>query len=182
MLTIGVDPHKRTHSVVAVDELGVQLAISTQRARRGVRDPAGVVAVAARHALAVVRAALREGLSILPAARLGGPELEIRLLAVHRERLVGARTRLINELRWQLHDLWPDYEVPKRALIRPSEARASAGPRRRVGARNVKPIRSPRRKPVRRPDNYSGSVFPAVKGGWGSVRSGARAARVGLRS
>jgi transposase len=36
---------------------------------------------------------------------------------VHRERLVDARTRLINELRWQLHDLWPDYSVPKRALI-----------------------------------------------------------------
>ena len=69
-------------------------------------------------ALAVARAALREGLETLPAARLAGPELEIRLLALHRERLVDARTRLINELRWQLHDLWPDWEIPKRTLIR----------------------------------------------------------------
>jgi hypothetical protein len=30
---------------------------------------------------------------------------------------VDARTRLINELRWQLHDLWPEYQIPKRALI-----------------------------------------------------------------
>ena len=28
-----------------------------------------------------------------------------------------ARTRLINELRWQLHDLWPEFEIPERALI-----------------------------------------------------------------
>ena len=27
------------------------------------------------------------------------------------------RTRLINELRWQLHDLWPEWEIPKRVLI-----------------------------------------------------------------
>ena len=35
---------------------------------------------------------------------------------MHREQLIGARTRLINELRWQLHDLWPDWEIPKRTL------------------------------------------------------------------
>jgi transposase len=70
-------------------------------------------------ALAVARAALREGLDTLPAARLAGVELEIRQLAVHRERLVDARTRLINELRWQLHDLWPEWEIPKRVLIGP---------------------------------------------------------------
>jgi len=27
---------------------------------------------------------------------------------------------MINELRWQLHDLWPDWEIPKRVLIRPA--------------------------------------------------------------
>jgi len=43
-----------------------------------------------------------------------------RLLALHRERLVDTRTRLINELRWQLHDLWPDWEIPKRVLIHPA--------------------------------------------------------------
>ena len=26
---------------------------------------------------------------------------------------------MINELRWQLHDLWPDWEIPKRVLIHP---------------------------------------------------------------
>ena len=71
-------------------------------------------------ALAVACAALREGLDTLSAARLAGPELEIRLLVVYRERLVDARTRLINVLRWQLHDLWPEYRIPKRALIGPS--------------------------------------------------------------
>jgi hypothetical protein len=33
-LTIGVDPHKQTHSAVAVDELGVELAAVTRPARR----------------------------------------------------------------------------------------------------------------------------------------------------
>jgi transposase len=83
-------------------------------ARRGVRERGKSDPI---DALAVARAALREGLGTLPAARLAGPELEIRLLVVHRERLVGARTRLINELRWQLHDVWPEYRIPKRALI-----------------------------------------------------------------
>ena len=63
-------------------------------------------------ALAIARAALREGVETLPTARLAGVELEIRLLALHRERLVDMRTRLINELRWQLHDLWPEYRIP----------------------------------------------------------------------
>jgi transposase len=71
-------------------------------------------------ALAIARAALREGIQTLPTARLAAPELEIRLLGLHRERLVGARTRMINELRWQLHDLWPEWELPPRALIHPA--------------------------------------------------------------
>jgi transposase len=68
-------------------------------------------------ALAVCRAALREGTENLPVAQLAGRELEVRLLAVHRERLVAQRTRLISELRWQCHDLWPEYQIPSRALI-----------------------------------------------------------------
>lgn len=48
-----------------------------------------------------------------------GVELEIRLLGVHRERLVNTGTRLINELRWQLHDLWPEWNIPKKVLIHP---------------------------------------------------------------
>jgi transposase len=68
-------------------------------------------------AVTIARAALREGLDKLPSAQLAGPELDVRLLVDHRERLVGQRTRLINDLRWGLHDLWPELEVPPRALI-----------------------------------------------------------------
>lgn len=82
-------------------------------ARQGVRERGKSDPI---DALAVARAALREGLQTLPTARLSGPELDIRLLVVHRERLVQARTRLINELRWQLHDIWPDWDIPKRCL------------------------------------------------------------------
>ena len=85
-------------------------------ARRGVRERGKSDPI---DALAAAHAALRGGIETLPAARLAGPELEIRLLAVHRERLVGACTRLINELRWQLHDLWPDCRIRKRAPILP---------------------------------------------------------------
>jgi transposase len=67
-------------------------------------------------AVAVARAALAEGPGRLPAARLAGIELEIRLLVDHRERLVGQRTALVNDLRWHLHDLWPELEIPLRSL------------------------------------------------------------------
>jgi hypothetical protein len=49
--------------------------------------------------------------------RLAGPELDVRLLVDHRERLVGQRTALINHLRWQCHDLWPELEISARSLI-----------------------------------------------------------------
>jgi transposase len=170
MVTIGVDPHKKTHWAVAVDAVGAVLDGRSEPAKRDgfggllgwarglsdgervwviedcrhvsgplerflldrgemvVRLAPGLMA-GARHsvrergksdpidALAVARAALREGIDTLPAARLAGVELEIRQLAVHRQRLVEARTRLINELRWQLHDLWPEWEIPKGVLI-----------------------------------------------------------------
>jgi transposase len=169
MVTIGVDPHKGSHSAVAVDQLGVQIGGRTEPAERDgfgallawarsledgervwvvedcrhvsgplerflldhgetvVRLPPRLMAGARQSvrergksdpidALAVARAALREGVESLPAARLAGPELEIRLLVVHRQRLIDARTRLVNELRWQLHDLWPGWEIPKRVL------------------------------------------------------------------
>jgi transposase len=67
-------------------------------------------------ALAVARAALRE--PGLPAAQLGGPEREIRLLHDHRADLVGERTRIQNRLRWHLHDLDPGLEIPLGALDR----------------------------------------------------------------
>ena len=58
-----------------------------------------------------------QGLETLPVAQLAGIELDIRLLVDHRERLVGTRTRLINDLRWHLHDLWPELEIPTGGLI-----------------------------------------------------------------
>jgi transposase len=171
MVTIGVDPHKQTHTGVAVDPLGVQLAQRTVAARREgfgqlvewarkldservwviedvrhvsgglerflvdrgetvVRLPPRLMADARQgvrergksdsiDALAIACAALREGVETLPTARHAGVDLEIRQLGLHRERLVDARTRLINELRWQLDDLWPDWELPKRVLIQP---------------------------------------------------------------
>jgi transposase len=67
-------------------------------------------------AVAIARAALREGLDTLPVARLAGPELDVRLLVDHRERLVAQRTALSNDLRWHLHDLWPETEIPLRVL------------------------------------------------------------------
>ena len=66
-------------------------------------------------AVAIARAAIREGLDRLPSAQLAGPELDVRLLVDHRERLIRQRTALINDLRWQLHDLWPEFEIPPRA-------------------------------------------------------------------
>jgi transposase len=68
-------------------------------------------------AVAIARAAIRHGIETLPLAQLAGVELDIRLLVDHRERLVGTRTRLINDLRWQLHDLWPELEIPTGGLI-----------------------------------------------------------------
>src|SRR6478752_6287345 len=67
-------------------------------------------------AVAVARAALREGLDTLPVARLAGPELDVRLLVDHRERLIAQRTALSNDLSWHLHDLWPETVIPSRAF------------------------------------------------------------------
>jgi transposase len=80
----------------------------TRVATRGKSDPID--------ALAVARAALAHGLEHLPTARLAGIELEIRLLHQHHQRLVKQRTALINDLRWNLHDLWPDLKIPRRRL------------------------------------------------------------------
>src|SRR5215213_2400952 len=68
-------------------------------------------------ALAVARAALREGVDRLPVAQLAGVELEIRLLVDHRGRLVRMRTALYNDLLWHLHDLWPEQTFTKCALL-----------------------------------------------------------------
>jgi transposase len=167
MVVLGIDAHKRTHTVVAVDEAGRQLGVkvtqSTSSAahlelvvwadrfgperswavedcrhlsRRLERDLLGAGEVIVRvppklmahardaartygksdpiDALAVARAALRE--PGLPAARLDGPEREVRLLTDHREDLVAERTRAINRLRWHLHELDPGWDPRPRSL------------------------------------------------------------------
>jgi transposase len=175
MVVLGIDAHKRTHTVVAVDEAGRQLGVRVTKttstaahldlvvwadrfggerrwavedcrhlSRRLERDllaageqivrvPPKMMAHArdsARtygksdpiDALAVARAALRE--PGLPAARLDGPERELRLLVDHREDLVAERTRAINRLRWHLHELDPGWDPRPRSL---RGARALAG-------------------------------------------------------
>src|SRR5215216_1365135 len=68
-------------------------------------------------ALNVARAALQEGLACFPAAHLDGPELDLRLLVDHRERLVRHRVELNSTLLWHLHDLWPELRLPGGALF-----------------------------------------------------------------
>jgi hypothetical protein len=81
-----------------------------KRARqRGKSDPID--------ALNVARTALQEGLDTFPAAHLDGPELDLRLLVDHRERLVRHRVELNSTLLWHLHDLWPELRLPGGALF-----------------------------------------------------------------
>jgi transposase len=67
-------------------------------------------------AFSVARAALKEGIENLPGAHLDGAALDIRLLVDHREDLIAARTGDQQRLRWHLHDLWPELEIPAGAL------------------------------------------------------------------
>jgi transposase len=69
-------------------------------------------------ALAVARAALREGPESLPAAHLDPGALEIKLLLDHREDLVRSRAEDQCRLRWHLHDLWPELCPPAGCLDR----------------------------------------------------------------
>jgi transposase len=86
-------------------------------ARRGARTRGKSDAI---DALAVARAAVREGIETLPMAWLDDRALELRLLVDHREDLVAARTGDQARLRWLLHDLDPGFRVPARALDRPA--------------------------------------------------------------
>lgn len=83
-------------------------------ARRSAREPGKSDPI---DALAVARAALRE--PGLPQAVLDGEERELRLLVDHREDLVAERTRMLNRLRWHLHELEPGFEPRARGLDRP---------------------------------------------------------------
>jgi transposase len=169
VIVVGIDPHKSTHTAVAVErgsgELVAERTVAARergfgelvgwartleqervfaledcrhvsarlerfllaRGERVVRVPPKLMAGARRSsrqrgksdridALAVAQAYLRE--PGLPAARLEPEEREIRLLADHREDLVGERTRVQNRLRWHLHDLDPSLRIPAGALDR----------------------------------------------------------------
>jgi transposase len=168
VIVLGIDPHKKSHTAVALEAatgelLGEHTVPATERGHerllawarslsperrftledcrhvsgrlerflveRGessVRVPPKLMVGARRSArtrgksdaidaACVARAALRE--PGLPVARLAGPERELRLLADHRDDLVGERTR-IQALRWHLHDLALVFEVPPKALDR----------------------------------------------------------------
>src|SRR5215217_4715656 len=99
-----------------------------ERGERVLRIPTHLTAKARRSArqrgksdhidaLAVARAALQERLGSFPAAHLDGPELDLRLLVDHRERLIRHRVELNNTLQWHLHDLWPELRLPGGALF-----------------------------------------------------------------
>lgn len=167
VIVVGIDPHKKSHTAVAVSaltgEVTAELSVRATDAghrrlvrwMRGLGDEVRVALEDVRHvsgrleralidnqiavvrvpprlmgqarrtgrergksdpidAAAVARAALAH--PDLPAARLEGPELDLHLLLSHREDLVGERTKLQGRLRWHLHALDPDLEVPARSL------------------------------------------------------------------
>jgi transposase len=169
VIVIGVDPHKRSHTAVAVVKATGELLgertvpargqgheqllawarslagerlwaledcrqvsaalerLLITRGERVVRVPPRLMGEARKggrergksdaiDALAVARAAARE--RELPVAYLAGAEREIRLLHDHRADLVAERTRIQNRLRWHLHELDPELEIPAGALDR----------------------------------------------------------------
>ncbi|WP_255597870.1 IS110 family transposase [Micromonospora sp. RL09-050-HVF-A] len=167
MTVIGIDAHKRTHTLVAVDDLGRRLGERTVAATdeghlravewadqwpevsfavedcrhmtrrlerdllrcgyRVVRVHTRLMAAARRSgrqrgksdpidAEAVALAALRD--PNLPVARLDGPTRQVKLLSDHRHDLVVERTKLCSRLRWHLHELDPELQVPSRGLRR----------------------------------------------------------------
>jgi transposase len=176
MLVLGIDAHKRSHTIVAVDERGRQKAQRTINAttadhlevivwaetlgddrlwavedcrhlsrrlerdllgagERLVRVPTKMMAATRKKsraygksdpidALAVARSALQE--PDLPAAQLDGPARDVRLLVDHREDLVAERTRIVNRLRWHLHELDPTWEPPVRSFDRAKTIAATA--------------------------------------------------------
>jgi transposase len=84
-------------------------------ARRGARERGKSDPI---DATAVARAALREGVDRLPGAHLDERALEIRLLLDHHDDLVVDRSDEQRRLRWHLHDLFEDLEIPAGALDR----------------------------------------------------------------
>jgi transposase len=169
MIIIGIDPHMKTHTAVAIDavsgrnrgektvacdqnghdsllawarrmDVGRFFAIEDCRpvsgrlerylltwGERVVRVPPKLMAGTRSSARSygksdpidaecVARAAHRQ--PDLPAARLSGPEHDVRLLACHRDDLVGERARFQKRLRWNCHDLEVPLDLPPRVLDR----------------------------------------------------------------
>ena len=110
----------------------------TAKARKSARQRGKSDAI---DALNVARAALQEGLDSFPAAQLDGPELDLRLLVDHRERLVRHRVELNSTLLWHLHDLWPELRLPGGALFSKKWATRIG---RRLGPRRADDARSDR--------------------------------------
>lgn len=169
MITIGIDPHKATHTAVAIRAgTGEVLSELTEPARvpgyerllswsreldadvvwaiedcrhvsrglerflrgrdeRIVRVPPKLMAQT-RHsartfgksdsidALAVARAALAH--TDLPDATEDTAAVELRLLSEHRAHQIRERSAAQDRLRWHLHDLWPDVQIPTGGLDR----------------------------------------------------------------
>ncbi|MEV8530208.1 transposase [Streptomyces sp. NPDC052000] len=67
-------------------------------------------------ALAAARAALTE--PDLPAARHDPASKDLKLLVDHRVHLVAERTCLLNRLRWHVHQLRPELDLPLLSLHR----------------------------------------------------------------
>jgi transposase len=105
-------------------------------------------------AFAIACAALREGIETLPTAHLDEHALEIRLLCDHRDDLVAERCADQRRLRWHLHDLWPELEIPNGALDRDKWlskvagrlARAQQGARVRVARELVRQVKERTRR------------------------------------
>lgn len=169
MIVVGIDPHKKTHTAVAVnaatgevlgdktvttDDRGhatlldwarsldgdLRFAVEDcrhvsgrlQRALVGVgevvlRVPPKLMAGVRRSARergksdpidakAVALAALRE--PDLPQAVLAEEDLDTKLILDHRDDLVGERSRIQQRLRWHLHELGLESDIPAGALDR----------------------------------------------------------------
>jgi transposase len=69
-------------------------------------------------ALAIARAAPAEGPERLPLATVDEEAHEIKLLLDHHDDLVAQRSGDQRRLRWHLHDLWPELELPAGCLDR----------------------------------------------------------------
>jgi transposase len=83
--------------------------------RRAVRDAGKSDTI---DALAIARAALAEGPENLPPATIDEQAHEIKLLLDHHDDLVSQRSDDQRRLRWHLHDLWPQLELPASCLNR----------------------------------------------------------------